>query len=90
MEEETSPMKVMRERLFDIVAGLSLRRSASLSTSRPVPAQTAANTGSTQHSHTKRNVSTSAWCTDDADDELCSSRPEPLKLKKKPKRRALG
>lgn len=75
-------MKFMRERLFEIVAGLSLRRAASV--------YTAPSTRSTvRYPYAERTVSAPAYV-EDADDEFVPPRPEPLKLRKKPKRRALG
>ena len=83
-------MKFMRERLFELVAGLSLRRAASVTTPEPPPTQTAASTRPRRYPRMKQNVSTSAYMKEDANDESTVSRPEPLKLRKKPKRRALG
>lgn len=73
----------MRERLFEIVAGLSLRRAASV--------YTAPSTRSTvRYPYAERTVSAPAYV-EDADDEFVPPRPEkPLKLRKKPKRRVLG
>lgn len=80
----------MRERLFELVAGLSLRRAASVTTLKPAPTQTAASMRPRRYPHAKRNASTSAYMAEDADDESTVSQPEPLKLRKKPKRRVLG
>ncbi|KAJ4989448.1 DnaJ domain-containing protein [Stagonosporopsis vannaccii] len=58
--EDTSPMKHMRERLVEIVAGLSLRRSLSVATPKPVPASADASLRSNPYPHMRRNVSASA------------------------------
>lgn len=84
--EDTSPMKHMRERLVEIVAGLSLRRSLSTAAPRPVLAFSAASTRSGPY-RTRGNISASAQCTDDADDESFALKTEPMKLRRKPKRR---
>jgi hypothetical protein len=81
----------MRERLIEIVAGLSLRRATPIASPEPVIGHMTSNVHPTRYPHSKQNVNASAWYVEDADDEMVARvKPEPLKLRKKPKRRALG
>jgi hypothetical protein len=84
-------MKFMRERLIDLVASLSLRRVASVSTTKPVLVDAAADMRSIRYSPSNQDIRTSTSYIEDPDDKwLMPLKPKPLKLRKKPTRRVLG
>lgn len=75
-EQETSPMRFMRERLVELVQGLSVRRATGV----PTPVVSA----------TQTDAEDDVEGEDSADECKTSRKPTPLKLRKKHKSRALG
>ncbi|KAF3006838.1 hypothetical protein E8E13_010671 [Curvularia kusanoi] len=59
-EEDTSPMKLLRERLLEVVAGLSLRRSVSHSTAKSASVLTSVSTRPGPYPRTTREIDASA------------------------------